>query len=687
MSTQNTATSDTVGQQILDFYHKGNFKELAKSNLEVPVDSEGNTIVHVMAKNNDKNAFDKLLEQNPKLFDFGLINKPNLKSELPIHQAVESSANQKDQSFITYMIEKLKANPNIPDNNNRIVIKKEVSVEKEPVSPTAQNIERLNQRVLDNMKKLADKAEKFVSDQWSALGLNQSTTTVNLPELDNIKKSINSVRQRTDGNLLELDNLEKYIDLAKQKASAEGIDIEKLKQLIENAKQKIGSSKELEDIKMNLNSLKEKIQQNMKNMPEVKNIKSDLSSLKEKVTSETGGDRQVVIIMPDLDGIKKLIDDIKKRAGTTSELVDIEKFIDSAKQRINTEGLDIDRIQQTIEEAKKKYGANAPELDDIKHRLNLLKQKMPQMISSNSDYLDKLQKYINQKRTELSPKINRVSGDWKNVAELATTNEPFFDTPKKCDIKRTSEPVKTQNQSANVKFIEELTNLYTSSTKTANQQNTQQAQASQSGGYSGKRVIKNRYSGLSEFSEHGMNDSFMSKKKRQMLNDLSNIISSQDRPKPDQVVTDAYNAILKKIMELLGVDEETGRIYRSALKITVTRKNPELRKRENDALKVKEIEKIVEDKKSLQKALKEIDIDEIKAYMAEQKSLAEERRAEWEKTKGNKKGDKQNKKEEISESTEPTESKPKKERKTTKKASKVAENGYLQSDEIIFSEN
>jgi len=57
-------------------------------------------------------------------------------------------------------------------------------------------------------------------------------------------------------------------------------------------------------------------------------------------------------------------------------------------------------------------------------------------------------------------------------------------------------------------------------------------------------------------------------------------------------------------MELLDVDEDTAKIYRLALKIDVRNKNPELKKRENDALQVQEIEKITETKGKLKKSVR-----------------------------------------------------------------------------------
>jgi len=54
-------------------------------------------------------------------------------------------------------------------------------------------------------------------------------------------------------------------------------------------------------------------------------------------------------------------------------------------------------------------------------------------------------------------------------------------------------------------------------------------------------------------------------------------------------------------MDALEVDEQTAKLYRSAIKITIGKENPELRKMENDELRVKEMEKIIDDKKKIKR--------------------------------------------------------------------------------------
>ncbi|CAH6420665.1 Hypothetical protein MVR_LOCUS192 [uncultured virus] len=91
---------------------------------------------------------------------------------------------------------------------------------------------------------------------------------------------------------------------------------------------------------------------------------------------------------------------------------------------------------------------------------------------------------------------------------------------------------------------------------------------------------------------------------------------------------ETYRSFVTKIMDLLGVDLETAREYRSALKLDIEMKNPELKGRIHDALKVKEMEKLFKNKTKLKETLDSIDMDEIKKIMRERKEEYEKRRDE-----------------------------------------------------------
>lgn len=232
----------------------------------------------------------------------------------------------------------------------------------------------------------------------------------------------------------------------------------------------------------------------------------------------------------------------------------------------------------------------------------------------------------------------------------------------------------------------------------------------QKGGYSGQRKIKSYMSDPYEFSEFGINDSFVSKKRKELIDQYSNLFSSQERPRNrfDPEAIEKYNEILQRIKDFLGVDDETAKLYRLALKINVTKDHPELKKKENDILKIEEIEKITRTKDDLQKAIKGIKIENLRQEQAERRakflqeqadrrtqsqSQTSERTERTERKQNNGNKDTKTKRTkavttttsdaDTASATSPEPTKPK--RKTTKKESKVAENGYLESDEIIFS--
>lgn len=166
---------------------------------------------------------------------------------------------------------------------------------------------------------------------------------------------------------------------------------------------------------------------------------------------------------------------------------------------------------------------------------------------------------------------------------------------------------------------------------------------------------------------------------------------SRIRFQPETI--DAYNRILTRIMEIMGVDEATAKLYRSALKWKVGEKNPELRKKENDALKVKEIEKILEKEKDAKKIMKEIDLDAIKKIMEEQRLKSEEFRKQRDSNKDNRKDsddkkedkkDRKDRKEDKKEGKKSTKEMKSKDDKTTKYSADRSYNkyGYLMTSDI-----
>jgi hypothetical protein len=255
-----------------------------------------------------------------------------------------------------------------------------------------------------------------------------------------------------------------------------------------------------------------------------------------------------------------------------------------------------------------------------------------------------------------------------------------------CSSGNTSSNTASSNSSSVINFIQKLTDHYT---------------AKQVGGFSGTRTVKGVLSDFeynsNSITEDGENDSFSNiRNRKKLMTDFESLMNF-DRVKLDPKAMEAYKDILEKIKKVLNItDDETARLYRSALKITLTRQNPELRKRENDAIKIKEMEKILENEAKAKKMLNEIDIEEIKKYMNEQreKAIANAQtkrtfRGQENNTTSDENSDSKPKKparrEPVSETSEEKPKEKKSKPTTSAKGKKVAENGYLMSEEIIFS--
>lgn len=210
------------------------------------------------------------------------------------------------------------------------------------------------------------------------------------------------------------------------------------------------------------------------------------------------------------------------------------------------------------------------------------------------------------------------------------------------------------------------------------------------GGYNGKRQIKTKFvnsklkSDDDLLSEHGYNDSFV----KHNLNDQLRSDSIEEKTQHSRIsyknkeASDLYKTILNEIENVLGVDTETAKLYRLALKIYVTNNDPELKKRKNDLLKMQKIKELITTKKDLKKIVDSMDIEKIKNYMEERKKENESKfrnrnamttseKTTSEKTKKN------NPNVKVSEQST--------ENKKNKKNKKNETGGYLQSSEIIFS--
>lgn len=571
---QTKPSSPENQNELFKLYISKNYDKLSSLNLKEPVNDRGDTIIHIMAKNMNRDAFDAIRKINRHAFRYDVINYPNKNHQLPIHVAMEAvSLNPSGQDFISYMIEELGANPNIPDTNNNVIVRSNDREKTNSVYGNHDNVEILNTKIMENIKKLAQLA---------------NTNNTVMEKMQNIE-NINDIT----------DNYRKKMSF--QQGGFNG------KRLIKNTYSN--------------------------NFDEFNNsfVAKNKDQMLQKYNSQQREEQQTRV---------------------------------SHKNTPNT------RNQMRL------LGDNFKELECLRkeeEKLLLEEEKVRNMrlIGGDSSELRNKEKSLKEQRDKLIHKQNGVTNidkeksrhRSKGVAEFMETNEiqeekQLFD---QLGGKRKS------NQKMSSEWQSDDFSLSSTSARKPKKTN--------------KAFLNQNWSDTSS-DEPVYSDESM---------------STQSRPR-DPKVDEIYRSFVQKIMDLLGIDEETAKFYRSALKITIENKNPELKKRINDALKIKEMESLFENKKKLQSMIDKIDMENIKKYMSQRKEEGEKRKAEHQKMReGKKKPSKKSKvttessnksDSELSDVTKTTEEKSKSKSKTKKSVqSRVVDNGYLQSDEILLSPN
>jgi hypothetical protein len=204
-------------------------------------------------------------------------------------------------------------------------------------------------------------------------------------------------------------------------------------------------------------------------------------------------------------------------------------------------------------------------------------------------------------------------------------------------------------------------------------------EALQQGGV--KKVKKSKKINL---TESGTNDSFgvslpySAYKRHYYESHTSDSLLDSARHKFDPKVNTLYKSLTEVIMKELKVDEETAYAYLSAIKRQLMMDNEELRPRENDELRVKEVEKIVKDSKKLKEYSKNIDIESVKKVIrANREKREQDRAAKKDKPKKSKKKDTT-----TSESQSSEKSSSSKKKKSSKQLRKM---NYVQSEDAFFT--
>lgn len=111
---------------IYNLYHNRNFYDLSKMNLGTLLDDARNTILHVMAKSCDQDAFEEIIKFNPMAINNENINLQNINGNTPILLAYFSIRNSNigDYNFLEYLIDNFEVDMSIRNNNDEVLERK-----------------------------------------------------------------------------------------------------------------------------------------------------------------------------------------------------------------------------------------------------------------------------------------------------------------------------------------------------------------------------------------------------------------------------------------------------------------------------------------------------------------------------------------------------------------------------------
>lgn len=586
---------NTINDDLVLLYETRDFNSLANSDLRTPINNNGDTIMHIMAERLDKNGFESLLRNNSQVITYDVINMPNKNNVLPIHKAMATIQNSKiiNDDFINYMVNKLKANPEIPDSKQRIIATKNSNYNnnsiynnsksnfgsKSNINPNVSNI---------NAQNMSDRNSHIMS------GINyQNMDVFNKTVADNIK-SLSNFNNRPTGS-----------------TSTSNKSLDFIKNLVASYYHSNGSNGSIESIGGNGRNHYDEINNMDHNYDSfVSNNKVRMMDNYDKYNEAIGGNRSHRMFEEEAD--PRVIRDNEKRNYEFEQDTYLGEY----------DGGDGDDAYNNYNYKNINYGG---------YRKNNGKSKTGQKIKPFSS----------------------SAWDTEDFRSEDFRSEDFDNSNPNFDADEDSDSDFGQNA------------------------------------YGGKKSKSNRSSYNTKKSKS--NDRWIGDNgiNEDMFNEDDSINWEDYNDEPNRVsnpqVNDMYNSFVDKIIELLGVDIDTAKLYRTALKITIVKNNPELKK--DDELKIKEMEKFFTSKKKLQSEIDKIKMDEIKEHMKQQKEAGDIRREEREKNKKNKSTTSKirntngtKKKTEKNDSDE--------EIVTPKKKSKNVKGGYVVSEEIhLSSEN
>ena len=654
---------DHSESNIMSMYYQKNFESLANTYLGIPINDEGDTIVHIISQNLDKNAFQEILKHNNMAITYSIINMPNRKSRYPLHAALDSILKDSNPNyeFIDYMINVLGANPKNPDNNDRIIViddnndNNDNESETHPKSLTNEKINKLNKTVINNIKKLTMLLDKKNNSNYKNTHSDMSMNT----NVEFIKDIVDHYNKQ---NILNGSDVSK----------------ESNKKVEVNSQDLTGGYTGQRRIKK-YTLADEHDMPSRKTIPKYAKQNNDTFALphdvKEKIREKMdgGNTNQIRMMDSNLKNQQKEMKTNKNEYKLMEEKLMNQRLFGGDNTELRKKQHSIgQKIKELNEKNKKMYGGAKKQTKTkrTKKRSHRHEDSDSETVFGGNDTSDF--NNIDLDDHDDGDSIAPINDKFKEQNETLNFNDSDDDNHDDHHINRNINDIYKNNDSEDVDVddVDDVNDV----------------------------DIEDRYQSNEDSNDYDTDDDTHDDNYK-MNRPEHKRRHKREKTEEQKKIDEIYRSFIKTIMDNMGIDEEKAKLYRSALKITLEEAHPELKGKINDGLKIKEMENIISNKEKLKSALKKIDFNKIKDTMEERKNLAEKRREEFKKMReDNMKNRKTEKPIKSTKSIEPNNSSnssespkssessepPKKPKKRTKK-SKVPESGYLESEDIIIS--
>jgi hypothetical protein len=693
-----------INTNLLNLYSKKNYDAIAFENLKQSVNNNGDTIIHLMAKNLDKAGLELIMLKNPNAISYDVINTANKQSQLPIHLAMETIKNNNitGNDFINFMINTLGANPEIPDKANRIIVNNTNSKQNNSIyDMNEKNIKEYNNTIIKNIKDLS----KLLTGSFDSSNDEDFIKAISnhyLSKTQTMSGGYSGKRQISDRDINKKQVRRYVMDDLSESNNNNSFVAENKNRIMENYNNNRNTtynSRQMGGFMIKTNQFK--------NLQDENNLDVDEQRYRED-------ERQMYENRKDLEKNYMVGGKRKNKKNNFADDWRTDDFILTSDNNESDEKISGNNKY----ESNKSYRSNK-DMEDNRYGSN-------KNYRSNKDMKD------NDDDNNENMKHNWKTDDFSLTTE--NDDDYMYNNSRNTKNKNTNDDdddymynnsrnTKKDNTNDDDDDYYDDRNDRDDNDDDMNDDNVNDDDDVNDDDYDVNDDDDDRNNQYRNNNNDNDDDGDDDDDDNDNGTDYTNfsymdMFDSQDRPRRlrDAKVDEMYKSFVKRLMDVLGIDEETAKLYRSAIKITIGEKNPELRKMSNDALKVKEMEKIFENDKKLKEFIKNIDMDFIKDFIEKRKEENEKRREEFKKNREDKAQNKSknksrnrnkndtNKKTPESESTttsdstnEPKnksgikESKSKNDETKTSKnrkktvQSRTVDDSYIRSDEIVVS--